>query len=203
VRSRRGQQRRRPERRPGEDRRPDGGAEGRASPLRARTRRSQSRPSEGENFVACGLAASADVCADAAVLVVGGVPVALLGARDACRRAGLDRRADEADVGLALPGCDARGRFTDVRAVETDANHADQLRQVALAQAGVGAGGAAGTAIQTLLGTPKESVSKIAARQRVQLHDLPKSHLPERAGELAIRRHTRVQRDQRRSRCPH
>jgi hypothetical protein len=42
--------------------------------------------------------------------------VAFLGAGDARRRAGLDHCADEADVGTALPGCDARGRVADVRA---------------------------------------------------------------------------------------
>jgi hypothetical protein len=36
----------------------------------------------------------------------------------------------------------------------------------------------------------------------VQLHDLAEGHLPERAGELAIRGIRRVQRDQCRSRCP-
>jgi hypothetical protein len=132
--------------------------------------------------------------------MVGGVPVALLGTRDARPRARLDRRADEAAVGTALPRRDARGRLADVRAVETDADDADQLRQVALAQAGVGAGGAAGTAIETLLGTPKERLAEIAPRQRVQLHDLAKGHLPERAGEPAIRGIREVQRDRRRSR---
>src|ERR671912_662210 len=143
------------------------------------------RPEKGDSrdgpFRRSSVAESADVSADAAVLVVGGVPVALLGTGNARCRAGLDRRADEADVGTGLPGCDARGRLADVCAVETDADHADQVRQVALAQAGVGAGGAAGTAIETLLGTPKERVSKIASRQRVQLHVLAKGHLPERA----------------------
>src|ERR687891_1520440 len=61
----------------------------------------------------------------------------------------------------------------------------------ALARAGVGAGGAASAAIEKLLGAPKERLAKIALRQRVQLYDLAKGHLPERAGELAIRRHPR------------
>ena len=144
-------------------------------------------PFRGEHFVARGLAPAADVSADPAVLVVGGVPVALLGAGGARRRASLDHRSNEADVGTALPGRDARGRVADVRAVESDADNAGQLRQVALAQAGVGAGGAAGTAIETLLGTPKERLAKIASRQGVQLHDLAEGHLPERACDLAIR----------------
>src|ERR671915_166588 len=67
----------------------------------------------------------------------------------------------------------------------------------------VGAGGAASAAIQTLLDTAKERLAKIASRQGLQLHDLAKGHLPERAGELAIRGIREVQRDRRRSRCPH
>ena len=54
--------------------------------------------------------------------------------------------------------------------------------------------------MQTLLGTPKERLAKIASRQGVQLHDLAKGHLPERARELAIRGIRGVQKDRCRSR---
>src|SRR5512132_1257629 len=56
------------------------------------------------------LAAAAHGGADAAVLVVLGVALALLVTGAACHHAGFDRRADDADVGLGLAGHDAAGR---------------------------------------------------------------------------------------------
>ena len=130
---------------------------------------------------------------------MGGVPVALLGTGDASCRAGLDRRANEADVGTGLSRCDARGRLADVRAVETDPNHADQLLQVVLAQAGVRAGGAARTTVETLLGTPNKRPAVVAGRKWVQRNDVAKGHQPQRGGRTRNPRHRRVQRDRRRS----
>lgn len=124
------------------------------------------------------------------MLVVDGVSIALFGTGDARCRAGLDRRANEAHVATGLPRRDARSRLADVSAgvsaLETDADDLNQLRQIVLAQAGVCARCALGAAIETRLGTPKERIAVIAARQRPRLHDCAEGHLPERAGELAI-----------------
>jgi hypothetical protein len=70
---------------------------------------------------------AADLGADSAVLVVGGVLLALLGARPAGCRAGLDRRAEDAEVRLGLPDEDAGGGLADVGAVEAESNAADHL----------------------------------------------------------------------------
>ena len=117
-----------------------------------------------KNSVAGCLAAAANFCADPAVLVVGGVPVALLGAGDACRRAGFYGPANESDVRTALPHCDARRCVADVRTVEADANHTDQRLNVALAEAGVCAGRAACPAIDTFLRASQESIASVASR---------------------------------------
>jgi hypothetical protein len=158
--------------------------------------------SERQHCVAGRFTPTADVGADPAVLVVGGMPVALFGTGDARRRAGLDRRADQADIGTALPRRDARGRLADVSTVESDADHAGQFRQVALAQAGIGAGGAAGAAIEAFLGAPEQRFAKVASRQRVELHDLAKGHLLEGTPEnatAAFRRAARMRRASERS----
>ena len=132
--------------------------------------------SAGEDVIARGPAAPADLCADTTVLMVGGVTIALLRAGDTCRCAGLDGSADEADVGAALADGNARGRMTDLRAVEADSDHTGHLTRVAFAQGGVGAGGAARAAVETLLGAPKENLPEIARRLGMQVDDLPERH---------------------------
>jgi hypothetical protein len=136
-----------------------------------------------DHVVTCRLAAAADLRADAAVLVVSRVTVALLGAGDACDCAGLDRRADEPDVRTTLARRDPRGRVADVGAVEGDTDHADQRAHVVLSQARVGAGGAARSAIDAFLGASEKPLANIACRQRVQLDDLAKGHLRKCARE--------------------
>jgi len=97
--------------------------------------------------VAGSLAAAANFRAETAVLVVGGVKVALLGAGDACGRAGFDGRAKEPEVRTGLAHGEARSRVAVVGTVEAEANHTDHRLHVVLAQAGVCAGRAACPAI--------------------------------------------------------
>src|SRR5436309_9095144 len=85
------------------------------------------------------LTTAADLGADPAVLVVGGVLVALLCARPTGCCAGLDLRAEDAEVRLGLPDEDAAGGLAGVSAVEAESHAADQLRHVRLCEVGVGA----------------------------------------------------------------
>jgi hypothetical protein len=76
------------------------------------------------------------------VLVVLGVPLTLLATGTTGRRTGLDRCAEDADIGRGLAGEDAARGVAGVGAIEVEANAADQLLHVLLAETGVGAAGA-------------------------------------------------------------
>jgi len=73
---------------------------------------------------------AADLGADSAVLVVGGVLLALLGAGPTGRHASLDLRAEDTKVGLGLSDEDAGGGLADVGAVEAESNATDHLRDI-------------------------------------------------------------------------
>ena len=73
------------------------------------------------------------------MLVVGRVLLALLAAGAAGHRARLDRRAEDAEIGLGLSDEDSAGGTAGIGAVEAEANAADQLLYVRLAEVGVGA----------------------------------------------------------------
>ena len=66
--------------------------------------------------------------ADAAVLVVGRVALALFGTGDAGRRTSFDHRDDEAEIGRGLTRHDPARGIACVGAVEVEPNAADQLR---------------------------------------------------------------------------
>jgi hypothetical protein len=115
--------------------------------------------------------------ADAAVLVVLGVSLALRATGAARHHAGLHRRADDADVGRALAGHDSAGRFADVGAVEAEANAADQLRHVALAEVRVGTARARLGAVAARLDTAHEGIEIAAGRLGMRLEHLSNGHL--------------------------
>ena len=69
---------------------------------------------------------------------MGGVLLALVTARPAGDRAGLDGRAENAEIRLGLPDEDATGGGADVRAVQTEANATTLLLYVRLGEVGVG-----------------------------------------------------------------
>ena len=88
----------------GEERR--GAARPRAARERQQCSGSLLLAHRGEQIAARLLAAAANLRADAAVVMVGRVALALLGASTACDDAGLDRGAYDAEVGLGLAGQD-------------------------------------------------------------------------------------------------
>lgn len=74
------------------------------------------------------LAAAAHLGANAAVLVVIGVALTLFATGAARQHAGLNRWADDADVGRGSAGHEAAGGLAHVGAVETQANSAGSAR---------------------------------------------------------------------------
>ena len=101
--------------------------------------------------MACLLAAAAHLGADAAVLVMLGVAPALRTTGAACHQAAFERCANHADVGRGLAGHDAAGGIADVRAVETEANAADQVPDVVFAETRVRAADASGGAVEAVV----------------------------------------------------
>ena len=95
---------------------------------------------------------------------MGGVPLALLATAAAGCRAGFDHDADDTQVGRGLADHDAAGRLAEVGAVEVDSDAGDQVLQVFLAEAGVGAAGAGSGTFDALLDAAQERVAIKAAR---------------------------------------
>lgn len=93
------------------------------------------------------------------MLVVSRMALTLLGAdRTLLSARGHLRRRSRGDVlGLAAEG--ARGRVADVRAVEAESDAPPHLGHVILRQVGIGAGGAALEAGETLVDAPGQQVS--------------------------------------------
>lgn len=103
--------------------------------------------------------------------------VAFLCAGAAGHQTGLERRSDQAEVGLGLAGNDARGRVAQVGAVEAQANAPDQLLDVRLAEIGVGAGRARGGAIDAIVDAAEKHLLIDAARPRMHLDDVLNAHV--------------------------
>ena len=128
----------------------------------SRTRRLLDLADRREQVLACLLAATAHLSADAAVLVMLGVVLTLRTTGAACHQAAFKRRANDADVGRGLAGHDAAGGIADVGAVEAEANAADQILHAALAEVSVGAAGTGGRAVAARLD---------AAHERIEIAD--------------------------------
>src|SRR2546425_9333621 len=137
-----------------------------------------------DQLVARLLAAATDGGADATVFVVCGVAIALLGAGEAGHRTGFDDRPDEAEIGRGLPRDDPASYLACVGAVEVEPDAAAELREVALAETRICAGGTAGGAIETLLDAAQEHVAIQVARMWMQVDDLLNGH-----GLLTLRGH--------------
>ena len=80
-----------------------------------------------------------------------GVPLALLAAGSARCRAGFERPADDAEIGLRLARDDAAGGVANIGAVETEANAADQVPDVVFAETRVRAADASGGAVEAVV----------------------------------------------------
>jgi hypothetical protein len=130
-----------------------------------------------EQVLACLLAAAAHLGADAAVLVMLGVALALRATGAACHGAAFKRRADDADIGRGLAGHDAAGGIADVGAVEAEANAADQILQVALAEVSIGAAGTDSGAVAARLDTAHEGIEIADGRLGMRLEHLSNGHL--------------------------
>jgi hypothetical protein len=104
-----------------------------------------------ENLLARCFAPPARLCADTAVLMVIGMPIALFAACPANLGAGLHDGAGETRVELRLPAQDAPRSSADITAVQTEPDAADQHVDVALAQASIRASDAALSAIEARL----------------------------------------------------
>lgn len=121
------------------------------------------------------------------MLVVGRVLLALVGAGAAGHRARLDRRAEDAEIGLGLPDEDSAGRIAGIGAVEAEANAADQLLYVRLAEVGVGAARARSCAVDALVDTAQKQVAVEGDGARVRLEHFVNRHvtlLSARAGSV-------------------
>ena len=105
------------------------------------------------------LATAADLAADATVLVMGGVLLALVTARPAGDRAGLNRSAENAEIRLGLPDEDATSGVADVGAVQTEANATKLLLYVRLGEVGVGVARARRRAVEAVLDAAHQLVA--------------------------------------------
>jgi hypothetical protein len=125
-----------------------------------------------EEVVACLLATATDFGADAAVLVVGGVPFALLGADETGRRTSFDYCADEAEIRLGLTCHDAAGGVARIGAVKAEANAAHHLAHVVLGEISVCTTRAADNTVKALVDTANQRLAIQAGRLWMQLDDL-------------------------------
>jgi hypothetical protein len=127
------------------------GAASRPRPGGLRSAGFRLRRDRREEIVARLLAAATDLGTEPTVLVVSGMPLALLGTGQAGRRTGLDHRTDEAEIRLGLACDDTAGCVAGVGAVKAEANAAGQLPDVVLGEIGVGTTCTAGGAIEALI----------------------------------------------------
>src|SRR5918999_4405254 len=147
----------------------------------------------GEQIAARLLAAAANLSAGTAVVMVGRVAIALLGASTTRDNARLDRCPRDAEVGLGLTGHDPAGRVTHVGAVKIEPNAPHQLGHVRLAEAGVRAAGARGGTVEALVNAAQQHVAIKADGPWMPLDDFSDRHVRSvrslhlsSSGELAI-----------------
>jgi hypothetical protein len=134
------------------------------------------------------LATAADLDTDAAVLVVGGVLLALVGADPAGQRAGLGLRTEDAEIRLGLPDEDATGGLAGVGAVQAKTSAADQILHVRLGKVGIRAACARRGAVDAILDAAHKQVTIERARPWVCREHLSNRHVCsfpfERSGEV-------------------
>ena len=130
-----------------------------------------------EQVFASPFTTAADLGANSAVLVVGRVLLALLGACPTGCRAGLGFRAEDAEVRLGLPDEDASGGLAGVGAVEAESNAANHLRHVWLCEVGVGAARARRRAVDAVFDAAHQQVTIENGGARVCLEHVANSHV--------------------------
>lgn len=130
-----------------------------------------------EKVIAGLLATVTDLGANTAMLMVGGMALALLRAGEAGRRTGFDDGADDAEIGLRLARHDAASGLARVGAIEAEPNATHHLLHVALDEIGVRTARTAGSTVEALSDTAQDSVVIQACRAWMQLDDLLKGHV--------------------------
>jgi hypothetical protein len=122
------------------------------------------------------LAPPAFLRADAAVLMVVCVALALVGARTARRQAGLQRVELRGGMGIGLAGEDACGAGARVRAVEAQTDAADEATDVVLGLARVRADRAARLTRAALVEAPRQHGDIGDQRPRMGSQDVLDAH---------------------------
>jgi hypothetical protein len=118
------------------------------------------------------------------VLVVLGVPLTFLATCATGRGTGLNRCTEDLDIGRGLAGEHATRGVAGVGAVVVEANAADQVLHVLLAETGVGATRACGGTVEALVDAAQQRVSIEARRLWMRLDYFSNCHflsLPVRA----------------------
>jgi hypothetical protein len=129
-----------------------------------------------EERLACVSAVAARPLAEAAVLVVLGMTLALLCADAARRAAGREQRAQDRRVARGLARGHAAGGDARVGAIEARANATDHLRDVGLSEVGIGADRAGGRALRAGLDAAGNGV-EIADGPWMRFEQLLNGHL--------------------------
>jgi hypothetical protein len=111
------------------------------------------------------------------VLVVMGVPLALISAGTAGCGAGLDGRAYDAEIGLRLARHHAAGGIAQIGAVKTQANAADHVSDVLLGETRVGASGACAGTVDAVFNAAKKRLAIDAGWVWMRRDDLSNTHV--------------------------
>jgi hypothetical protein len=130
------------------------------------------RNEELQHVLTCLLAAPAVFRTDAAMLVVGGVPLALLRTGTACLQTALNHGAGQIPVELGLPAENLSGGDTHVGAVQTQTDAADHRRHVVLGEVGIRARGAALRAVEASVDACNQHLRLDRGSSGVRLEDL-------------------------------
>jgi hypothetical protein len=105
------------------------------------------------------------------------VTLALLATGSARDRTGLNRCANDAELGGGLPGHYAARRVTHIGAVEAAVNAANQFLQLGLAEVGVSAARTGRSALDACLDTADHRIEILANRLRMRLQHLSNRHI--------------------------
>lgn len=105
------------------------------------------------------------------------VALALLAGCTARQSTGLERCGDDAEIGLGLSRDDAAGGCARIGAIETEADAADQVPNVVLREARIGAACAGNGAVEAVVDAAQERLAIDAGRVWMRLDDLSSGHL--------------------------
>jgi hypothetical protein len=159
------------------DRRDDPSGNGHSGEADRRVLRRFKLAHRGEQFAACLLAAATNLSADAAMVVMRRVEIALLGASATCDNTCHDCGAYDPNIGLGLTGHHPPGRVAHVGTVEVEPNAPHQLGHVILAKACVSAAGARDGTLETRVNAAQQDVTINADGPGMSLDDVSDCHV--------------------------